>query len=166
MESLPTPAQILRGQQLVPDAVRQQMVLLQFAVPIPRWCVSEFLRIHLTPGMLAGGEDDFCQPSVTQPHRVRPTQCAKCRSLLLISGQWSGVCRNSACSLFGRVQQGGPKRGVVRVDVPSDAITRVDDREVVSSLLLVLDRRYREEVLAAVYRTAGHICDEWGWKLK
>ena len=37
--------------------------------------------------------------------------------------------------------------------------------ELVNRCLLVLDRRYNDRTLAAVYRTAGEICDIRGWKL-
>lgn len=44
-----------------------------------------------------------------------------------------------------------------------------DDRvpvEMVCGCLLVLDRRYSESCLCAVWRTAGHLCDKMGWALK
>ena len=31
---------------------------------------------------------------------------------------------------------------------------------------LILDRRYNDRVLAGVYRAAGMLCDELGWRLK
>ncbi len=38
--------------------------------------------------------------------------------------------------------------------------------DIVSGCLLVLDRRYSEACLVAVYRTAGILCDEMGWGLR
>jgi len=37
--------------------------------------------------------------------------------------------------------------------------------DMVNGCLLILDRRYPEECLKAVWRTAGLICDEMGWRM-
>lgn len=58
-------------------------------------------------------------------------------------------------------------------DVVADAILNIlvwehckIPTDMVSGCLLVLDRRYNEQCLVAVHRTAGMICDEVGGKLK
>ena len=38
--------------------------------------------------------------------------------------------------------------------------------DIVGGCVLVLDRRYDDDCLAAVWRTAGMLCDDMGWRMK
>lgn len=67
------------------------------------------------------------------------------------------------------------KKGVIAVDRTFLSEAIVDflgwkllkmPTDIVSGCLLVLDRRYSEQCLVAVHRTAGMLCDEMGWELK
>lgn len=165
IQQLASAAQILKANRSLPAAARQNMVLLRFAAPIPKAFAWEFLRIRLTHQMLAGGEDEFFHAEVHQPQHALAKHCSACNHSLTLVGPYRGLCANAACVRYRREETHSPKRGVVRVLIPSDHLQLVDGREVCGSIVLVLDRRYREEVLAAVYRTAGMICDDLGWKL-
>ena len=167
LQALPTPAQLLRGQAALPNAdARQQMVLLNFAEPgIPRMFCGEFIRIHLTPAMLVGGEEEFWQPAIYQPQHALKDKCCRCNGPTKVVGQWLRECITPGCLRFGMSESHKPKQGVISVQVPSDRVHVVDGRELVRTVVLVLDRRYREVILAAVYRTAGMLCDQYGWKL-
>ena len=60
------------------------------------------------------------------------------------------------------------RRGVVGVEVAPDWIINPHEpkaQQLITGCLLVMDRRYREEVLAAVYRTAGMVADDIGVRI-
>jgi hypothetical protein len=166
MEILTPITDMLRRNQarLADDDDKQQMVCLRFRKPIPKAFAWEFLRIHLTPELLRRSESGFFRHERFQPQYSRCSQCWRSLTPKRDDGDW-GQCTNPACSRYGRYELMRPVRGVVRVDIPSDAIVAVDGRELCSTLVLVLDRRYKPEVLAAVYRTAGMICDKYGWEM-
>ncbi len=167
----PTTAELIADNQLLPDNLRECAVVLTFGEPIPARLAGDFLRIQLTSGMLAGGEDQFFRADMIQPHRTGPKSCPNCRRLMRQESANTWRCMNSACRLvsgqptreiaFG----GGPVRGVVRLMIASDFVVQTEQGERLKQVVLLLDRRYRPEVLAAVKRTAHQICDERGWKL-
>lgn len=165
IQSMPAPRELLRANALLPDDQRQSMVRLRFREWLPKWVAWEFLRIHLSPAMLAGGEQEFYQPEIYQPERVGRPECPGCESSMERLGVWHWICRVPACPQYGRLFRQKPNRGVVKVLVPPEFLRAVDGREECNSVILVLDRRYRQEVLAAIYRTAGILCEQRGWGL-
>lgn len=167
MQQLPTNRELLGGNRDLPGDSRQSMVRLRFIEPIPKGQAPEFLRIHMTPAMLAGGEQDYYRVALSQPHKAQPRRCSGCKGQMQQLGVWDFTCRNPACRNFGRVLNGRPLRGVVRVLYAPDWVqVREDGVKVLTDLVLVLDRRYRENVLAAVYRTAGQLAEMKGWRIK
>jgi hypothetical protein len=166
LEAMSPASQMIKANRGLPEGARFNMVLLEFADPLPaRGLVQEFYRLHLTPGMFSQGEERFYQAEVYQPQHARRRHCVRCRGLTVQVGLWVVQCENPRCLLKGRPQSIKPARGVVQVLVPGDRLVRVDGRELCRSVVLVLDRRYPEQVLASVYRTAGMICDAMGWRL-
>lgn len=186
-----TNSQYLRDNLELPEQLRQCAVLLKFREPILRGMAGNFLRIQLTPVMLAGGEDEFFLATVSQPHLATPGACRLCRQRMVQITATGWRCINPQCRLpDGRptrlvTQLVGPKRGVVKLLITDDCIDHVDTKPVIDRFLpngtpiyrqhrtewlkavvLMLDRRYDEGVLAAVKRTAGVICDEQGWTLR
>lgn len=179
---LPRYDQLLRDQRHLPAEKRQSQVLLSFTKPIPRRLVSEFQRIHLTPAMLTGGEGEFYESKIFQPHRVRRKHCPLCGELMDPITPSVSKCRNRGCRMPDTLEptsqyefHRGPLRGVVcvvtlpefvvsREPMTSHGLTFLDER--VDRALLVLDRRYHPIVLASIKRTAALICETWGWGLK
>lgn len=175
---LPRYEELLRANQSLPEPIRQSAVLLRFATPIRESQCGEFHRIHLTPAMLDGGEAGFWMAESYQPHRLRMRCCPNCGQPLDQVNPSLARCRNKAClqvdgtptEEFAIVT--GPVRGVCKVLTFPDHI--VERRAVspggplvtwVSACVLILDRRYHPVVLAAIYRTAGQICEMHGWQL-
>lgn len=175
---LPRYEELLRSNLALPEHMRQSAVLLRFAEPIRESACGEFHRIHLTADMLSGGEQGFYLADVFQPHRVAMRCCPNCGQPLDQINPSLARCRNKAClQVDGTPTEEfaiitGPVRGICKVLVFPDHI--VERRPVspggppvtwVSACVLVLDRRYHEIVMAAIYRTAGQICEMNGWKL-
>lgn len=189
---LPTPRELLKRNQLLPDYLRERSVFLEFAQPILEHTTEYFHQIHLTPEMLSGGEAKFFQSHLFQRHRIGAQRCLTCKTPMQRLDENRSRCRNPSCKQEDGtptrqyVQLTGPVRGVCKVETGFDArhhgrachVSFVVGQEsktfhgqtfrfnVVDRCLLVLDRRYHPVVLAAVYRTAGQICDLWGWNLK
>lgn len=183
--------EILRLNRALPDGLRQSSVVLQFATPVPYRHLWELRRIHLTPAMLSGGESDFHQPEIVQRHRVCRQVCTMCGGTLQRVAEYDYRCLNPHCRQeSGRptstlIQGIEPHRGVVQVAKEFEAEHqgrrktisfvagvehyRIGDRRrqdvICSGCLLVLDRRYHDAVLCAVYRTAGQVADEQGWRM-
>ncbi len=175
VQQLPTLRELLKNQRQLAPNDQQSKVLLQFSKPIPRGMIGEFYRIQLTQRMAAGGEDEFYEAEIFQPHRVGPQNCPRCRQQVAQVSQTYTRCTNRSCELYGRTIVSGPRRGVVAVVTAPDFVVDrqmkdVCGRQVAAEYLdraiLVLDRRYHPDVLAAVYRTAGQLCDLYGWGLK
>ena len=168
MRSLPDNSRLLSGNRQLPEDKRQSMVMLRFLEPYPPFDRRhEFLRIHLTRAMLTGGEQGFYQPQVTRPQLVGVQTCARCYGRMHRVGPWDWQCQNQACRSFGLTQIRRPPRGVIGLLVPPGTL-RVNEagREVMTQLVLVLDRRYDPLVLAAIYRTAGQLGEEMRWPIK
>jgi hypothetical protein len=190
MEVLSTSAEFVASNLKLPEALRQNAVLLEFSEPIRRASAGQFLLIQLTPMMLAGGEEDFYLVGMAQPHRQATGRCRWCAQAMRRETGSAWRCWNPQCRTPdgrpGRVVQqvSGPSRGVVKLLITDDCLHHVDQTQVIDRFLpsgqpvlrrhtvewlkavvLLLDRRYRPEVLAAVKRTAGEICDLWGWSL-
>lgn len=171
----PTDANLLQAQRALPDEVRQNMILLRFASPIPRPFAGEFLRIHLTPSMFQAAEEAAYRPEVIQPHRLRPQSCPTCGQRMQRVDVTRWRCRDRLCEGSTRTMHAGPIRGVVKIVTTPDCVAHVESTtrpdgtvrrtEHLDKLLLALDRRYDRKVLAAIYRTAGHLCDQMGWRL-
>ena len=160
-----TPSEILKGQRHVPEHLRQSAVLIRFREEHPRWSTSpEFLRIHLQQIHLQDGEQQSYMAEVFQPHRVGPKRCPKCNQFMhQVSESWS-KCRNASCQIFDKRVMHGPLVGVVNVLIFDDFVVGKDERgrELINACLLVLDRRYNETTLAAVYRTAEALAESLG----
>ncbi len=183
--------QLLRGQQLLPEHLRQNTLLLRFdpASPARASLLADFYRIQLTPELKAPGlgEDTFYRADLYQPSRSnsRLKICRTCGQAQTAATPQYWKCTNRKCRQHGRLVHSGPVRGVVdvrccdqwvvsRETVPITlngcttdihGVPLTNEIVKVKACLLVLDRRYGDIVLAAVYRTAGMICDQYGWKL-
>lgn len=190
IEILTPISKLLAGQRLVPEQMRQNCLLLRFADPVPASLTSDFYRIHLTPDLLDGklSEAEFYKAEIFQPSRSRKSlkQCRRCMQPMAQATVQYWKCQNRKCENVGRLVHSGPVRGVIDLRIQDDWI--VDRKTIpvvldgqatdvhgvpltctqvtVKACLLILDRRYDDIVLAAVYRTAGAICDQYGWKLK
>lgn len=151
----------------LPGAYRQSCVLLRFKKPINTICVSEFYRIHLTLQQLNGGEDKFYMAEVNQTNRTMARNCPACGTIMAKITTTQQTCREKGCKNFQRINQCGPIRGVVRVQTFKEWIVTDPHHgnQATPAVLLVLDRRYNDNVLAGVYRAAGVICDQWAWEL-
>lgn len=165
MSSIPAvirgPKELLRGQRHLPEDLRQSVVLLTFRQPLPRYVLSEFLRIHLQRIQLERGEQSAFMPEVFQPHRVGPKPCPKCGNMMQpMSESWS-KCNCPSCEIFQRRVMHGPLIGVVNVLTWTDSVVghTPTGEELVKNCGLVLDRRYSETTLAAVYRTAEALAE-------
>jgi len=179
---LPQHSKLIKGNRDLPSDKKQSMVLLTFGRPIPRALAGDFLRIHLSPAMKGGGEDEFHDVGLAQPHRSGPQRCMRCGQYMRQVSVTGYRCGNGQCrDECGRpsalkTQYAGPLRGVVKLMIAPDFVSHRETKtrstgevyvsEWLNRLILVLDRRYHEVVLAAVYRTAGELCDMRGWKLK
>jgi hypothetical protein len=162
------PRELLRGQRHLPEDLRQSVVLLVFREPVPRYVVSEFLRIHLQRVQLERGEQDSYMANVFQPHRVGPKPCPKCGNIMRpVSEAWS-VCECAGCEIFRRRVMHGPLIGVINVLTWTDSVVghTATGEELVKNCGLVLDRRYDETTLAAVYRTAEALAEHLGRNLE
>ena len=168
MRSLPDNSQILAGNRQLPQDKRQSMVMLRFLEPLPPFDRRhEFLRIHMSRAMLTGGEGGFYQPKITRPGLVGVQRCARCSQLMRRVGAWDWECMSRQCRSFRVKQVRKPPRGVIQLMIPPGTLrVNQDGRECMTQLVLVLDRRYQQNVLAAVWRTAGMLCEETGWRLK
>lgn len=171
---------LLKGQQLLPDSIRQNAVLLRFdpATPAKTSLLADFYRIQLTPELKQErlSESDFYRAELYQPTRsgARPRPCRTCGQLMTVATIQYQKCGNRKCRQHGRLVHSGPVRGVIDVKFQDDWIVSREptlfegiagECVKVRACLLILDRRYDEVVLAAVYRTAGVVCDQYGWKL-
>lgn len=192
LEILTPISQLLRGQKLLPDSLRQNSVLLRFdpTTPARASLLADFYRIQLTPELKESrlSEAEFYRADLYQPSRTsgaQRKQCATCGQVMTPATIQYWKCVNRKCQQHGRLVHSGPVRGVVDVRCDSRWVVSRETIPVilngctadihgvpltneivkVKAALLVLDRRYDEIVLAAVYRTAGIICDQYGWKL-
>jgi hypothetical protein len=165
-QALPSNRELLHANRQLPEGVQQSMVMIRFAKPVFKSHALEFMRIHLTAAMLSGGEGDFYQAELFAKERMLKQECPRCRRPERPLSTWLWVCVNPQCSRFQAKHDVKPPRGVVQVLIPSDAISVRDGIEHMDKCVLVLDRRYRQNVLAAVYRTAGNLADEIGVKIR
>lgn len=193
IHAMPTASELLRGNRLLPDDLRQRAVFVEFAELWPSHRCEHFLRIHLTRELLEGGEQEFYRADITQPHRVSQQSCPACRTPMRKVGLYLWECRTPICPTrqLDMRYNAGPVRGVVDVKFEFEAnmpgmgrrpISFVIGQErktiplgnrqttvmidMVAGCCLMLDRRYSEQALEAVYRTAGHLCDQLGFRLK
>lgn len=128
MQIMPTISSLLRGNRGLSQDAGQSRVMIRLQSPAPRWLVSEFMRLRLTPEMLSGGEP------VKDIHR-----------------HWAHIV------------------GVTGIEIAPEWIPNFDAPQaehLVTQFMLVLDRRYRDVVLAAVYRTAGMLGESLGVRIK
>ena len=186
VHQLPTLRDLLKGQNQLPENLRQNIVRIDFIEPIDARGVNEFHRIglreqHLQRGEHDKGEDTFYMAEVFQPHRAGVKHCPACNGINRQRSETVSICENAQCSLFSRPNQDGPLRGVVQILIPSDFLIEGDmipavnrkgqvigqrRRRLTRGALLVLDRRYPQEVLAAVFRSAKELAELHGWKTK
>lgn len=163
-----TPQEMLRAQRRLPEDQRQHVVLIQFREPVPRWKVSEFLRIHLQRHQLERGEGEAFQPEIFQPHRVGPKRCPKCDRVMSPLSTAFSKCHNAKCEIFGKRVIHGPLIGVINVLTWTDSVveTTEHEEEIIKFCGLVMDRRYDATTLAAVYRTAEILGESIGASLE
>jgi hypothetical protein len=163
INALPTHRELLRSQQTLPSAMRRNCLVIEFTKPIPESRCGEFMRVRMTPEMLAGGADKFYRPDVYQPHRVAPARCASCHSLMRGFAEFRWKCENPQCKSYRKEQRTGPARGIVQVLTFDEHIHRdVERGNLASACVLVLDREYRDEVLCAIKRTCLELAEtEW-----
>ena len=154
---------VAADQLALPDEIRQSVVLLRFAEPVPRAFCHHFVRIRLTEEMKTRGEEKFHRLTQVQPHRAGIRPCRYCGGERSQQSPSAQCCENPACQYYKVPVECGPLRGVLKILVASDFVEEGDRLNAVG---LVLDRRYDDDVLAAVYRAAGQLCDEMGWRLK
>ena len=168
MSDLPTAIDLLRNQRYVAPDFDQSCILLAFTEPIPRYAAGEFLRIHFTREMLSRGEYAPFRPEIFQPDRVGLMRCPSCGEALARLSMAFTKCVNRRCQAYGMRNQNGPLQGVVDVLVFDEFVVEPETESEPSRIdrcLLVLDRRYDDEILARVYRTCGVLCEHKGWKL-
>ena len=147
----------------LPDELRGSVVLLRFAEPISRIHSHHLMRVRLTGAMFDDGEDGSYRAGLVQPHRIGQRPCRACRQprrQIAPTEQW---CENPACRMHRRRIECGPLAGVLKLLI-ADEFVELDGR--LNRVGLILDRRYNDRVLAGVYRAAGMLCDELGWRLK
>lgn len=169
IEIMPTNRELLRQQQKLPDSLRQSCIVLEFGREVPRHMVGEFLRVHLTRNMLNGGAADFYQPEVFQPQRVKRKLCPMCREPMAAVALFRTKCRNPKCKHYAKEQVNGPIRGIVKVLVFPENVARTDPvtkAEWVKACVVVLDRQYRPEVLAAIKRTCVELGEPYDWRVR
>lgn len=122
MQILDSYARQIGDNQQLPDTLRQSCVLLTFGQPVRSANTGEFLRIHLTPGMMQDGEESFYLAEQFQPHRCQVRLCTGCGGRLDRIAEQYAVCRAPACRLRGKRVAFGPVRGVVDVLVFPDFV--------------------------------------------
>lgn len=173
IDTMPTTAQILKHQQQLPAEIRQSSVLLVFADSVNSALLGEFLTIRLNRMQHTQCEDGFYLVNRIQPERMGSKACPTCRQIMYRRSLNEFVCRNSRCSFSatGGIV-GGPRSGILGVRTAQEFVTRTETTadgrvvEYVDRAVLVLDRRYEDEALAGILRTAHAIAEERGWKLK
>ena len=157
-----TDATLIKGNAELPDSLRQSVVLLRFEKPISRFVVHHFMRVRLNDAMYADGEDSHYQADIVQPYRVGEKPCKHCGTRRRQVGETVQTCPNESCNHHLVLVECGPLKGVLKLLIadefvePDGSLNRVG---------LMLDRRYNTRTLAGVYRAAGMLCDELGWRL-
>ena len=161
IQELPTHRELLSAQQELPPELRENAILIRFPEPVPAHVTSEFRRIHLSPEMLSGGEEQFYQVDVFQPHRAQLTQCPACSQPLRPVALFVYRCETCGCRNFRKELHHGPSRGVIQVLTFPDHVvgSTTAGEELVSACVVVLDRRYRDEILIAVKRTCLELAE-------
>lgn len=163
MPSLSVDDRVKRDSSMVSPGLRGSVVLLRFAEPISRIHSHHLMRVRLTQGMLDDGEDGAYRVNLVQPHRIGQRPCRACkqpRRQVALTEQW---CENPSCRMHRRRVECGPLAGVLKLLI-ADEFVEPDGR--LNRVGLILDRRYNDRVLAGVYRAAGMLCDELGWRLR
>lgn len=150
---------VIQSQRHLPECGKQSAVVVRFREPIPKHLAWEFYAIRLTRHMLAVGEASPFRVSVTQPRLARAPRCGGCRGEMrrLDAEHWR--CVSPACDSRRVRLIHKPSRGVVQVVVPPAAEVFPG---LITLVILILDRRYPEKVLAEVYRTAGTLAEILG----
>lgn len=187
VQTTPTDRDFLRGQQNLPSEFRQNMILIEFLEPIQARAIGHFYRIGLREMQLKKGESDrgeedsFYQAEIFQPHRAGIKKCVGCGQINHQRSIAVSLCQNATCGLFRREIVDGPVRGVVDVQIPADFLSdggtvpaRTRLGKIVGTMrvrltrgaILVLDRRYPQDVLAAVFRSCHELAELQGWKIK
>lgn len=187
----PTYAQFVKENKLLPSELRQRSVLIRFQQPFPDHLISEFYRIHFTDQMYRDGEDRFYQSEIFQPQNVETKLCPQCSQELKQVQTHKFKCINPRCvQPTGQPTSQlefitGEVRGVIAVlTFPDFVIGRephetivgytwesgkpVEVRrkrmmELLSHVLIVLDRRYDAKTLGGVKRTAGELAELLGY---
>lgn len=109
----------LKWQQLLPPDRRENHVYILFRdnEPMPEHLTGNFLRVHLSEQRREKGEDNFFQPEIYQPHRVkgRVILCPDCAEPEERVSPFLSYCRNSKCKRSDKKHITGPVRGVIEV---------------------------------------------------
>lgn len=150
----------------VPRELRDCVILLHFAKPIPRAIADEFIRVVPSPEIIRASESRPFRPDLSQPHTVGVQLCPNCLMPMKRVSVQETACVTPGCTLpTGRPSRevrhvNGPKRGVVKVLVASDFVVNPGQTiELVDRCALVLDRRYSETARRMLLRTCGTLCE-------
>ena len=165
----------LREERKLPAKLRGRSVLLTFAEPIAVEFVAEFRRICLFEQQQKRGEESATSIVHWNPSMGGSRRCPGCSRTMSLVGPGEHRCDNRQCERHGQAYIVPEHRGVIAVRVFNDFIaervvstldngtTRTVER--CNRVLCVLDRRYDDEVLIAVKRSAAELGERWGWRI-
>lgn len=180
---------------LKPD-LKQCAVLLSFCDPVSIGELRALLAIKLYKTHIQAGEDDFYMIGLEDKQAwTDRLSCMVCRTSMKRGFREDVyVCSNGNCSRFNKqvwkCRGQGVKRlvfgkpmvshietrtwqdcpgtgdGIFDVDLSARPVQRTAAIKYLNSVVVLLDRRYPDTVLAAVYRSCGTVGDLMGWRLK
>jgi len=189
VQVMSSPAAFLRANQMLPEELRQSCLRVEFVEPIPKVRATHFYRIRLTALLMENGEDEYYMPEIVQANRLKNQVCTRCRRSLKRTDVQTSYCETKGCEHYGRAFHTGPVRGVVKVQVTPEDVAGVElvtskggvlkvgrhqyqipgaqqSVEMIKAATLMLDRRYKPEVLVAIGRTVDELGLEVGWSIR
>lgn len=136
---MPTNAEILKFNKLLPEHMRQSAVFPHFRGSYKVSALEQFYEIHLTPWQMQKGGETFYMADINQPHNLGKRRCPNCYQPMRQLHVNAFKCDNPKCMqthgpLAGKhgseITVGtGPKRGVIRMLVTPDFVTDRDVEE-------------------------------------
>lgn len=145
--------------------LRDLVVEIRFAEPVPHFVPAMFKQIRLSKELLDTGESELYLGREFQRHRVDGL-CVSCLFPMKRVGEILWTCENSGCRQFGFEVVVSPLRGVVAVvTFPESVRYREGGVDFIDWVLIVLDRRYGESVHKVVRELAGVACENVGVKI-
>lgn len=176
---------------LIPQ-LRDCSVGLQFVEPVALPKLEVINALRLTSITLKNGEDDFfnvtMEDAIAWQNRLK---CDECNQQLMKGPEQDVyLCNYPLCSMSGRKIYKARGRGVKRLLFQPDFVARTETKQwdcgagtdnvfdignekivtraqkFLSRVVVLMDRRYSDSVLAAVYRSCGTIGEIEGWQLK